>query len=284
MRSPEPFAFATLLERIRLGSLAGLAERRPSAACSLKVQPLCLTRHLLPAPMPLLKFLPENTKIDFVGVRYYAFAIDGLLLLASIISIALHGFNLGIDFTGGVLLEVKAAHEINIGQVRTEVDSLGFSETQLQTFGGGACNTPAQFLRADPGAAKTQPVRHRYRQYHQDEAGRRLHHAKPAGDRPQGQPGTVRRRYSRDHSRRHRYRRLCLGAVRMAVRHRRRCGDGTRRVRHRRAVLDPALGFHPDLHRGAADPGRLFHQRHRGGVRPDPRRIGANTSACRLAS
>ena len=92
--------------------------------------------------MPLLKFLPENTKIDFVGARYIAFAIDGLLLLASIISIAVHGFNLGIDFTGGVLLEVKSAHVIDIGQVRGQIDSLGFSESQLQFFGGGACDSP----------------------------------------------------------------------------------------------------------------------------------------------
>src|SRR6185437_4885315 len=46
--------------------------------------------------MPLLRFLPEATNINFVGARYFAFAIDGLLLLASIVSIAVHGFNLGI--------------------------------------------------------------------------------------------------------------------------------------------------------------------------------------------
>jgi preprotein translocase SecF subunit len=92
--------------------------------------------------MPLLRFLPEDTKINFVGARYYAFAIDGLLLLASIIAIAVHGFNLGIDFTGGVLMEVKSAHVIDIGQVRSQVDSLGFAESQLQFFGGGACDSP----------------------------------------------------------------------------------------------------------------------------------------------
>jgi preprotein translocase SecF subunit len=105
--------------------------------------------------MPLLKFLPENTNINFVGARYIAFAIDGLLLLASIISIAVHGFNLGIDFTGGVLLEVKSAHEINIAQVRSAVDSLGFPESQLQTLGGGACNTPPNscvLIRVHPKA------------------------------------------------------------------------------------------------------------------------------------
>ena len=92
--------------------------------------------------MFLLKLIPDDTKIDFVGVRYFAFAIDGLLLLASIISILVHGLNLGIDFTGGVLVEVKTAQTIDIGAMRTKVNTLGFAESQLQYFGGGECETP----------------------------------------------------------------------------------------------------------------------------------------------
>ena len=47
--------------------------------------------------MTWLRFIPETTNIDFVGWRYYAFAIDGLLVLITIISIALQGFNLGFE-------------------------------------------------------------------------------------------------------------------------------------------------------------------------------------------
>ena len=103
--------------------------------------------------MPLLRFLPEATKINFVGARYVAFAIDGLLLLASIVSIAIHGFNLGIDFTGGVLMEVKSAQVIDIGKMRSDVGSLGFKETQIQYFGGGECDKPADscvLIRVQP--------------------------------------------------------------------------------------------------------------------------------------
>src|SRR5215469_16754523 len=107
--------------------------------------------------MPLLRFIPEATNINFVGARYFAFAIDGLLLLISIVSIALQGFNLGIDFTGGVLMEAKAPHAVDIGPLREEINTLGFGESQLQFFGGGECDKPANscvLIRVQPKQAK----------------------------------------------------------------------------------------------------------------------------------
>ena len=95
--------------------------------------------------MPLLRFLPEATNINFIGARYYAFALDGLLLLVSIYSIVVNGFNLGIDFTGGVQIQAKAPYtitETEIGNVRANVDSLGFHDARITTIAGGRCDTP----------------------------------------------------------------------------------------------------------------------------------------------
>jgi preprotein translocase SecF subunit len=108
-----------------------------------------------------LRFLPDQTNIDFIGWRYYAFALDGLLLLIAIVSITVQGFNLGIDFTGGVLLEAKSVQAIDIGKVRSTVNSLGFGQAKLQYFGGGECDRPANscvLIRVQPNATHTGQV------------------------------------------------------------------------------------------------------------------------------
>jgi preprotein translocase SecF subunit len=84
----------------------------------------------------MLKWVPENTKIDFVGKRYIAFVLSAILLLGSIFLITTKGLNFGIDFTGGTLIEVRVSEEApDLGALRTELNTLELGSISIQEFG-----------------------------------------------------------------------------------------------------------------------------------------------------
>ncbi|EIW18393.1 MULTISPECIES: protein translocase subunit SecF [Pelosinus] len=57
-------------------------------------------------------------KFDIIGKRYWWFALSLIVLIPGLISMALQGFNLGIDFTGGTILDLKFASSVTVAQVR----------------------------------------------------------------------------------------------------------------------------------------------------------------------
>ncbi len=57
-------------------------------------------------------------KFDIIGKRYWWFALSLIVLIPGLISMALQGFNLGIDFTGGTILDLKFASPVTVAQVR----------------------------------------------------------------------------------------------------------------------------------------------------------------------
>jgi len=82
-----------------------------------------------------MELFPPNSKIDFMGQRYVWFAISGLLILLSVVGLAVRGINFGIDFTGGLVLEVRYPEAANLETVREQLAAGGFDDAQAQRFG-----------------------------------------------------------------------------------------------------------------------------------------------------
>lgn len=86
--------------------------------------------------MKIFSWIIKDTSIDFLGFRKIAYALSAVLLAASIASVAVRGFNYGIDFSGGVLIEVKSkTGPVDVDKVRSELDTLKLDELNLQSFG-----------------------------------------------------------------------------------------------------------------------------------------------------
>jgi len=73
--------------------------------------------------------------IDFVNKRKYALVFSALLLIVSIISLGLQGLKLGIDFTGGTLIEVGYQQTADLEDIRTKLTSANYKGTNVQYFG-----------------------------------------------------------------------------------------------------------------------------------------------------
>lgn len=73
--------------------------------------------------------------IDFLGKRKIAMVFSSLLIISSVVSLAMNGLTLGIDFTGGTLVEVGYQQSADLNVLRQVLDDEGFSDATVQNFG-----------------------------------------------------------------------------------------------------------------------------------------------------
>jgi len=82
-----------------------------------------------------MDILKHNLAIDFMGKRRYAVILSSLVVVAAIAAMVTRGFNFGIDFTGGTLIEVGYPQGVDLSDVRAVLVDGGYADAQAQHFG-----------------------------------------------------------------------------------------------------------------------------------------------------
>jgi preprotein translocase SecF subunit len=84
---------------------------------------------------PRLRLVRDNTRIQFMKVRYTGLIISAVLSTLSIILFFYPGLNLGIDFSGGVVMEIHTPGPADFGQIHAALRDAGIPDQGVQRFG-----------------------------------------------------------------------------------------------------------------------------------------------------
>lgn len=85
--------------------------------------------------MKMFKWVTKDTTIDFMGPRKLTYALSALLIVFSVASMAIRGFNYGIDFSGGILMELRSENKIDVENLRKQLSVVNLDEINLQSIG-----------------------------------------------------------------------------------------------------------------------------------------------------
>ncbi|MBC8016647.1 MAG: protein translocase subunit SecF [Sporomusaceae bacterium] len=87
-------------------------------------------------------------KFDIIGKRYWFFALSLIAIIPGIISIFIQGFNLGVDFTGGTLLDLQFSRPVTVSEVRDSLKDYKLENSTIQLAASGQTDaSPNVFIR-----------------------------------------------------------------------------------------------------------------------------------------
>ncbi len=85
--------------------------------------------------MRIFSWITKDTNINFMGRKKLTYGISVVCFVLAVILIAVKGFNFGIDFSGGILMEIKSEQPLNLTDIRNKLESVNIGEVNLQTIG-----------------------------------------------------------------------------------------------------------------------------------------------------
>lgn len=89
-------------------------------------------------PMFRMKLIPDGTSIPFMRARFAGLAFSAFLSVASLALFFTPGLNYGVDFKGGIQLDVVTQAPLDIGVVRSKLEGLKLGDVKLQQIGDGS--------------------------------------------------------------------------------------------------------------------------------------------------
>lgn len=93
-----------------------------------------------------MRFFTRVPNIDFMGPRKLGLVLSAVLTVAALLLVAVRGLNLGVDFTGGVLVEVEYPQAVELESVRSDLAAAGYERAVVQFFG----SSTAVLIRMPP--------------------------------------------------------------------------------------------------------------------------------------
>ena len=83
-------------------------------------------------------------RFDIIGKRKILYAISSLLIIASLFFMVTRGFNMGIDFTGGTIMDLRFEKVVNINDVRAVLNEYNLSNSTIQLSGESSSSTESE--------------------------------------------------------------------------------------------------------------------------------------------